>query len=74
MAQAKLLVSNVVGIDSPAGPSELLIVADDSADPAHLAAEMLAQAEHDPETVVALVATDETLQRLITELSESLQN
>jgi histidinol dehydrogenase len=61
VAQAKLLVSNVVGIDSPAGPSELLIVADDSADPAHLAAEMLAQAEHDPETVVALVATDETL-------------
>jgi histidinol dehydrogenase len=61
VAQAKLLVSNVVGIDSPAGPSELLIVADDSADPAHLAAEMLAQAEHDPEAVVALVATDETL-------------
>jgi histidinol dehydrogenase len=61
VAQAKLLVSNVVGIDSPAGPSELLIVADDSADPAHLAAEMLAQAEHDPEAIVVLVATDETL-------------
>jgi histidinol dehydrogenase len=61
VAQAKLLVSSVVGIDSPAGPSELLIVADDSADPAHLAAEMLAQAEHDPEAIVVLVATDETL-------------
>jgi len=61
VAQAKLLVSNVVGIDTPAGPSELLIVADDSADPAHLAAEMLAQAEHDPEAIVVLVATDETL-------------
>jgi histidinol dehydrogenase len=61
VAQAKLLVSNVVGIDCPAGPSELLIVADDSADPTHLAAELLAQAEHDPEAVVALVTTDETL-------------
>jgi histidinol dehydrogenase len=61
VAQAKLLVSNVVGIDSPAGPSELLIVADDSADPTHLAAELLAQAEHDPEAVVALVTIDEAL-------------
>jgi len=61
VAQAKLLVSNVVGIDSPAGPSELLIVADDSADPTHLAAELLAQAEHDPEAIVALVTTDEAL-------------
>src|SRR4029450_12520564 len=61
VAQAKLLVSNVVGIDSPPAPTSVLIVADDSADPAHLAAEILAQAEHDPEAVVALVATDETL-------------
>jgi len=70
VAQAKLLVSNVVGIDSPAGPSELLIVADDSADPARLAAEMLAQAEHDPEAVVALVATDETLGSKVTDAIE----
>ena len=72
VAQAKLLVSNVVGIDSPAGPSELLIVADDSADPAHLAAEMLAQAEHDPEAVVALVATDETLGAKVVDAIEKL--
>jgi len=72
VAQAKLLVSNVVGIDSPAGPSELLIVADDSADPGHLAAEMLAQAEHDPETVVALVATDETLGPRVVDAIERL--
>ncbi len=72
VAQAKLLVSNVVGIDSPAGPSELLIVADDSADPAHLAAEMLAQAEHDPEAVVALVGTDETLGTNVVDAIEKL--
>ena len=72
VAQAKLLVSNVVGIDAPAGPSELLIVADDSADPTHLAAEMLAQAEHDPEAVVALVATDETLGSQVLDAIEKL--
>jgi len=72
VAQAKLLVSNVVGIDAPAGPSELLIVADDSADPTHLAAEMLAQAEHDPEAVVALVATDETLGSKVLDAIEKL--
>ena len=72
VAQAKLLVSNVVGIDAPAGPSELLIVADDSADPTHLAAELLAQAEHDPEAVVALVATDETLGSKVLDAIEKL--
>ena len=72
VAQAKLLVSNVVGIDAPAGPSELLIVADNSADPTHLAAEMLAQAEHDPEAVVALVATDETLGSKVLDAIEKL--
>jgi len=72
VAQAKLLVSNVVGIDAPAGPSELLIVADDSADQTHLAAEMLAQAEHDPEAVVALVATDETLGSKVLDAIEKL--
>jgi histidinol dehydrogenase len=72
VAQAKLLVANVVGIDSPAGPSELLIVADDSADPAHLAAEMLAQAEHDPDAVVALVATDDALGTKVADAIEKL--
>lgn len=72
VAQAKLLVANVVGIDSPAGPSELLIIADDSADPAHLAAEMLAQAEHDPEAVVALVVTEETLGTKVVDAIEKL--
>jgi histidinol dehydrogenase len=72
VAQAKLLVSNVVGIDSPAGPSELLIVADDSADPVRLASEMLAQAEHDPDAVVALVVAGETLGGKVTDAIEKL--
>jgi histidinol dehydrogenase len=61
VAAAKLLVANVVGIDSPAGPSELLILADDSADPMRVAAELLAQAEHAPDSVVAVVAVGDTL-------------
>jgi histidinol dehydrogenase len=56
VAAAKLLVVGQVAIDAPAGPSELLVVADASADPDRVAAEMLAQAEHDPlACVVALV-------------------
>ena len=57
VAEAKLQVSNVVAIDSPAGPSELLVLCDDSADPALVAREMLAQAEHDPLAAVAAVTT-----------------
>lgn len=55
VAEAKLQVSSVVGIDSPAGPSELLVLADHTATPAVIAREMLAQAEHDPAAAVVLV-------------------
>lgn len=54
---AKQLVSGVVGIDMLAGPSELLIIADESADVATLAADLLAQAEHDTDAVPMLVTT-----------------
>lgn len=57
VAEAKIQVSSVVAIDSPAGPSELLVLADDSADPQTVAREMLAQAEHDPLAAVVLVTT-----------------
>jgi histidinol dehydrogenase len=57
VAEAKIQVSSVVAIDSPAGPSELLVLCDDSADPALVARELLAQAEHDPLAAVALVTT-----------------
>ena len=55
VAEAKLQVAGAVAIDSPAGPSELLVVADDSTDPALVARELCAQAEHDPRAAVAAV-------------------
>jgi histidinol dehydrogenase len=55
VAEAKLQVASVVGIDAPAGPSELLVIADDSADPEIIAREMLAQAEHDSDACVVCV-------------------
>lgn len=59
VAEAKLQVSGSVGIDSPAGPSELLVLADESCDPPGVAAEVLAQAEHDARACVVVVALDE---------------
>jgi histidinol dehydrogenase len=61
VAEAKLQVARAVGIDSPAGPSELLILADGSASPHVLARELLAQAEHDPEAAVILATESATL-------------
>jgi histidinol dehydrogenase len=57
VAEAKMQVANAVGIDLPAGPSELLVLADDSASPAHVAVELIAQAEHDPRAAVVAVGT-----------------
>jgi histidinol dehydrogenase len=58
VAEAKLQLSGVAAFDSPAGPSELLVIADESADPSVIAREMLAQAEHDPlACVVAVVVS-----------------
>jgi histidinol dehydrogenase len=55
VTEAKRQLSGVVGTDCPAGPSEILIVADETADPRLAAAEMLAQAEHDPDAAAVLV-------------------
>lgn len=65
VAEAKLQAQagGTVAIDSPAGPSELLIVADATADPDVIAREMLAQAEHDPLAQVILATDDESLAR-----------
>ena len=57
VAAAKRYLRGVVGIDSEAGPTEIGILADDSADPAHLAADLIAQAEHD-ELAACLLVTD----------------
>lgn len=61
VAEAKAQLSSVTAIDAPAGPSELLIIADDAASPDVLARELLAQAEHDPMAAVVMVATSAAL-------------
>ncbi|WGV27927.1 histidinol dehydrogenase [Halotia branconii] len=58
---AKKLVYGVVGIDSLAGPSEVLIIADETANPVHVATDLLAQAEHDPMAAAILLTTDTAL-------------
>jgi histidinol dehydrogenase len=55
VAAAKRLLKGVVGTDAEAGPTEIAILADDSADPAYLAADLVAQAEHDPNAACLLV-------------------
>jgi histidinol dehydrogenase len=61
VAAAKRQVFGIVDIDSVAGPSEVLILADDSANPAWVAADLLAQAEHDTEARPILATTSEAL-------------
>jgi histidinol dehydrogenase len=58
---AKRLVKGIVGIDSEAGPTEIAILADDTADPAFVAADLVSQAEHDPLAASVLVTPSETL-------------
>ena len=61
VASAKRQVYGEVDIDSIAGPSEVLIIADDTADPAWVAADLLAQAEHDREARAIVVTTSRAL-------------
>lgn len=61
VAAAKALVASEVAIDLPAGPSEVLIVADETANAAWAAADLLAQAEHGPESACVLVTTSRAL-------------
>lgn len=60
VAAAKLHVARDVGIDSPAGPSELLVICDATCDADIIAREVIAQAEHDADACVVVVAVDET--------------
>jgi len=60
---AKMIVFGQVGIDSPAGPSEALILADETAEPAFVALDFLSQAEHDPDAAAVVVTTSEELAR-----------
>ncbi len=55
VAAAKRLVRGLVGIDAEAGPTEIAVLADDTADPDHVAADLVSQAEHDPLAAAVLV-------------------
>jgi len=61
VATAKRLVYGTVDIDMIAGPSELLVIADEGANPAHVAADLLCEAEHDEQAAVWLVTTSASL-------------
>ncbi len=65
VTEAKRQVAGRVLIDAPAGPSEVLVLADGGADPALVAAELMAQAEHDPEAACVLVTPSEALARAV---------
>ena len=72
---AKKAVFGRVGIDSLAGPSEVLIIADDSADPVLVAADLLAQAEHDPLAAAILLTTSPQLAQAVPlEVERQLEN
>ena len=58
---AKRILKGLVGIDSEAGPTEIAILADDSADPAYVASDLVSQAEHDPLAASVLVTPSEAL-------------
>lgn len=72
---AKKLVYGTVGIDSLAGPSEVLIIADSHANPTYIATDLLAQAEHDPMAAAILITTDSDLaQKVADEVEHQLIN
>lgn len=70
VATAKRLLYGTVGVDMVAGPSELLVVADDDAKPAHVAADLLCEAEHDEDAQVWLVTTSAALAKDVGRLLE----
>ena len=70
---AKLLLSGVVGIDLLAGPSELAVLSDEEGDPTLIAADLLAQAEHDPTALPILITiTEDLVGRVEEELARQL--
>lgn len=74
VTEAKRQLFGVVGIDSLAGPSELAVVADETADPAVVATDLLGQAEHGPTSEVVLVTTSEELaHRVMDEIDRQLK-
>jgi sulfopropanediol 3-dehydrogenase len=72
VAEAKRQLFGEVGIDLFAGPTEILVVADETADPLTVAVDLLSQAEHGPDSPAVLVTTSEALAREVLELVERL--
>jgi sulfopropanediol 3-dehydrogenase len=72
VAEAKRQLFGEVGIDLFAGPTEILIVADDAADPFVVAVDLLSQAEHGPDSPAVLITTSETLGREVMELVDRI--
>ncbi|YAL82074.1 histidinol dehydrogenase [Dermacoccaceae bacterium W4C1] len=64
---AKRLLKGIIGIDSEAGPTEIAVLADDSADPQHVAADLISQAEHDALAAAVLVTDSPALADAVTE-------
>ena len=74
VATAKRLLYGTVALDMVAGPSELLVVADEQSNPVHVAADMLCEAEHDEEAQVWLVTVSERLARdVVRQLNEQVK-
>ncbi len=69
---AKMLLREEVEIDFPAGPSEIAIIADGTANPEFIAADILAQAEHDPRAACALITTDAGLAETVGQAVERM--
>ncbi|HEX8079741.1 MAG TPA: histidinol dehydrogenase [Jatrophihabitans sp.] len=66
VAAAKRLLRGVIGIDAEAGPTEIAILADRTADPTHVAADLISQAEHDPAAASVLVTDSSDLADAVT--------
>jgi len=73
VATAKRLVAGVVGIDGIAGPTEVVVVADETGDPAYIGADLLAQAEHDEMAMTVCITVSEALAKaVVVELKRQL--
>lgn len=74
VTEAKRQVTGTVGIDMLAGPSEAVIIADESADPSWIAADTLARCEHDPDSwAILLLSSKELAHQIIAEVEEQLK-
>lgn len=75
MAAKQLLSMNDVSIDMPAGPSEVLVVADETSNPAFVASDLLSQAEHGADSQVILVANSlEVVENVLTDIELQIKN